>query len=200
MILFTSGQRVGTTLLHESLLKIDPPLERGLIHFHFVSKTLEWFFNKQEILSHLIILRRKNKIRQAISLWKATMSLIYHCRNDKELERFHKNKYTYDFETIKEWVQCVEDMDERIDHLSRDCTLPRLNLFYEDMQTPKKLITTMRNIFSFVGRDIIVPDDFQAPTFKTADATSEEYYQQYLIDLKGKTQCNSKDLDALIGV
>ena len=195
MILFTSGQRAGTTLLHESLLTLDPPLERGLIHFHFVSKTLEWFFERQDILSHLIILRREDKIRQAISLWKSTISRICHCRSSEELEHYQKVKYIYDFGTIHNWVKCVENMDTRIDHLSKNCDLPRLNLFYEDMNTPKKLITTLRNVFSFVGREVVVPDDFQAPTFQTADGYSDAYYQQYLIDLENEKSNLETDIN-----
>ena len=200
MILFTSGQRVGTTLFHESLLKADGSLAKGFVHFHFYSKTLEWFWKQQDRLTHLIVLRRRNKIRQAISLLKVQHSQIYHCRTQEQLDRHNAVKFYYDFNDLWNCVKHIGDAEERIEALLKTWTLPRLDVYYEDIETPEKLIATMRNVFSFIERDIIVPDDFQAPTFKTADATSEEYYQQFLKDFRSNTQCNSKDLDALIGV
>ena len=199
MILFTSGQRVGTTLLHESLLQVDGRLASNLIHFHFYARQLEWFWEQQDRLTHLIVLRRKNKIRQAISLLKVQHSQIYHCRTQEQLDRHKAVKFYYDFNDLQDAIKHIGDAEERITALLETWTLPRLNVYYEDIESPEKLVVTMRNIFKFIERDVIVPDVFETPTYKTGDATSEEYYQQFLKDFRSDPQCNSKDLDALIG-
>jgi len=123
--------------------------------------------------------RREDKLRQAISMWKAKQTNIYNSIQTSANERPEPAKQPeFDFGEIKKIVERFEKEEAN------------WKRFFEENQFPYKAVTyetfvgryqeETREMVEFLGID--VPDNFSvSPTTytKLSDSTNDDWYQRY---------------------
>ena len=123
--------------------------------------------------------RREDKLRQAISMWKAKQTNIYNSIQTSASERPEPAKVPeYDFDQIKKIVGRFEKEEANWRRFFEDNDFPYLPVTYETFVGRYEEET--REMVEFLGID--VPTDFSvAPTTYTrlSDSINDEWYQRY---------------------
>ncbi len=132
---------------------------------------------------HLIIIRT-NKVRQAVSWWKAIQDNQWHIRGDQERthpDEFYKDKYNVNAlkHLFKEAViRDIANQEYLVKH-----KLDFITITYEDLvSNPSKVL---RNVMSHLGLqpiDIVPKFSFQ----KTANQINEEWVERFKEDIQSE--------------
>ena len=148
-------------------------------------------------------LRRKNKVAQGISHYKATQTEIWSSEAKSDDRVALDQRLTFDFPKIHQHVQQITEHDQCWAQFFKTHQIAPLMLVYEDfIQNPE---LTLKNLFQFLE----LPSenlDFSLPNReKQSDGRSKEWEQTYrriqidrlqsaLADMEGKVAANpSKD-------
>jgi LPS sulfotransferase NodH len=135
-----------------------------------------------------IWLRRRDKVRQAVSRCKALQTTIWISRTSREAREDPR----FDFEQIETIVQQIEVWEAGWQTYFDTYNLDPLVLYYEDFVTA--LDTTLFTILDHL--DIPFPPDMECPlpqTEKMADEMSEAWVQQYYAIKQSQTDRHLPD-------
>lgn len=123
--------------------------------------------------------RREDKLRQAISMWKAKQTNIYNSIQSSASQRPEPaNQPEFDYDEISKIVARFEKEDAAWQNFFEENAFPYQAVTYETFVDRYQEET--RELAEFLGID--VPDDFKvAPTTytKLADSTNDDWYQRY---------------------
>ncbi len=126
-----------------------------------------------------IWMRRRDKIRQAISLVKAKQTRIYNSM--QAASGALPGKATYDFAAIKREVRRLHKDDRSWGAFFQQAGVSPFVVVYEDFVATYH--ATIRDLLRFLGQN--VPDGFQAPPTnyqRLADAVNDEWHARFLAD------------------
>ena len=123
-----------------------------------------------------IFMTRRNKIRLAVSWWRAIQSGEWHLSSDEQRKPIDlSNAYSYD--AINHLYNECSMREAGIQEFFAEGQITPLNIFYEDFV--QEYEQTVRTILDYLELDsrsvIIVPPALT----KTADAVSEEWVQRF---------------------
>ena len=123
--------------------------------------------------------RREDKLRQAISMWKAKQTKIYNSIQSSAGERPEPDTQPeYNFEEIRKIVMRFEKEEANWKRFFEENQIPFMPVTYETFVDRYEDET--REMVEFLGID--VPTDFAvAPTTYTqlSDSINDEWYQRY---------------------
>lgn len=124
-------------------------------------------------------MRRRDKVRQAISLVKAKQTKIY---NSMQAESGAvPGEAAYDFEAIDREVRRLHEDDGCWGSFFVQAEIKAHTIYYEDFI--ENYDSTIRDILRFLGQ--VVPDNYQAPQTnyqRQADALNDEWHARYLAE------------------
>lgn len=132
-----------------------------------------------------IYLSRRNKVRQAVSWWKAIKNESWHLRegeNQQDEAAFYEQHYDFDAlsHLFKEAV--LREAATQAYFLEND--IQPLNLFYEDFI--QDIPGTIQQIFRYLELEPASLPATKAPLRRTATENSEVWVQRFRTDLQAK--------------
>jgi LPS sulfotransferase NodH len=123
-----------------------------------------------------IFMTRRNKIRLAVSWWKAIKTQEWHRRIGEPAESVDLSN-AYDFEAIHHLYDECSMREAGIHEFFAEAKIVPLTIVYEDfIQEYEK---TVRMVWDFVGLDTISLDIPAPALIPTADGISEEWVQRF---------------------
>jgi len=129
-------------------------------------------------------LRRRNKVAQAISYYRAAKSTVWRSWNDQRRPRNeHPAEVVYDRAAISNFLRSVREMDESWRRVFMARKIPALVVLYEDFV--ERYEPTVRGIARFLGLpadEVIVPPP---ALIRMADAVSAEWEQRFRAEYAG---------------
>ncbi len=122
---------------------------------------------------------RRDKVRQAVSLWKAIQTSTWRMEEPQHSknEQVHKN-LTFHFESIDHLVQMIVRHEASWQYYFAENDIQPLTIVYEELTQGYE--ATIHKILDYL--DIPIPEDFmfEEPRMKRqADDMSEEWVQRY---------------------
>jgi len=134
--------------------------------------------------SRFIYLRRRDVIMQAISLYKATKTDVFHTNvehGERQIKALKKLKY--DFKGIEKWRQHILRQEQGWDEFFFENRVFPLDLFYEEIE--EDILRVMKRIATFVG---VIPDNVTMPDKasvfrKVRDHRNIEWAQRFAKDI-----------------
>ncbi len=144
-----------------------------------------------------ILLKRRNKVKQAVSFARAMQDGIWHIdANQDDSVRAYSSPAVYNHDHIECCLDILLSFDAAWENYLRKFELPTLELWYEDLA--KDFPGKMRDVYAFLG---IENQEVPEPRLrKTSNAASEEWVKRFTEEtpwLKDKaisTALNSGDL------
>ena len=130
-----------------------------------------------------IMLVRNNKIRQAVSWWKAIQDNTWHLtkgQNRTKDEKFYKDKY--DFDALSHLYKEAVLREAAAQTYFDEYGIKALTIAYEDLISDTKRV--MNIILQFLEIEHEFKDAFSFFYKKTANAHSEEWIQRFKDDLQ----------------
>ncbi len=131
-----------------------------------------------------IFLTRRNKIRQAVSWWKAIKDNVWHIESNQQ--KLPNDKYFYkehyDFAALSHLFKEATLRECAIQAYFTDYGIQPLTVVYEDLVN--NFENTIRKIISFLelnDSELIIK---KMPYQKTADSDSEKWVQQFRADIQ----------------
>jgi len=125
-------------------------------------------------------LRRRNKVAQGISLYRAFKTAVWHVRPDAVSADPNGPDIAFDFEEIDHRVQQVTEYDERWHRFFVERRMKALVVIYEEFVKSKQSYDrTVREVCRYLGAD---PDriPIRAPAFRQqSDQLSAEWEKEY---------------------
>ena len=134
---------------------------------------------------HYIWIRRRQRVRQAISMYKALntgrwLDFTYAAPVYKQIETPNK-VFTYDFSKIKDCLVWIEQDDATWEHFFRYNNIEPLVVWYEEFA--QDYVGGTQKILSYLG----LPTNIEIPpprTKKQSGAVSEEWERRFKEDLR----------------
>jgi len=123
-------------------------------------------------------MRRRDKVRQAISLWKAKQSKIYNSMQLDEREAVPLEALRFDFEGIDKEVRRFGAEDEAWGGFFAGHGVTPVEVVYEEFVKEYEL-TVLRVLDAL---EVAVPEGFSAPRThyeRLSDAVNDEWYAMY---------------------
>jgi len=149
---------------------------------HLNTKERELFENLLHNSAY-IHLSRRNKIRQAISDWRAIGTGIFHIRKNSQngIQRRHGTKLPYDYPRIKRHVIDFVKGDEGWKTFFKANNIHPLEIVYEDLvKHPEEEVTRVLDYLSVnCANPYIAPD-----TKMMSDGYTEEIYERFVKDME----------------
>ena len=132
-----------------------------------------------------IYLSRRNKVRQAVSWWKAINDQIWHLRPEEQ----HQNKahfYTekYDFAALSHLLKEIALKECATETYFSKYGIRPLNLVYEDFI--QDFQGTIRNVANYLEIELLEIPEMTEPFKRTANPASEEWVQRFRKELQGE--------------
>lgn len=109
--------------------------------------------------SKLVTLKREDRVKQAVSAYRAQKTGIYRARSAVEQERARTVKVPYDFEGLIDRLQFIDSEDEYVGHYAEQVAPgdSRLDLTYEGFIGD--IPGTIEALASFTGVPTVLPPD-----------------------------------------
>jgi trehalose 2-sulfotransferase len=130
-----------------------------------------------------IFLTRINKIRQAVSWWKAIVTQQWHLVKGEEKQPFkNKLREQYNFEAIKHLLLEISLRESKIQAFLEEGNIVPLTIVYEDFI--KEYVQTIRNVITFLGitqAEYPVKEPYYA---QLSDEVSEEWIERFRKELQ----------------
>ena len=125
---------------------------------------------------HYIWLTRNDRVRQAISYWKALQTDVW-CQTTEELP-IPIQEPIFSFESIDSFVQGITIYERNWQHYFDRCGIQPVRVFYEELVSAYEAAAhrILRNL-KIAGADPVVFAERRLK--KQADAVSEEWFQRY---------------------
>ena len=158
-------------------------------HFSQLTETLRKFpacppeeTRRTKIWEHIfpnhrhIFMTRRNKIRLAVSWWRAIQSGEWHLSTDEQRKSVdHSNAYSYD--AINHLYNECSMREAGIQEFFTEGNIVPLNIFYEDfVQEYEQTIRTLLDYLELDSQSVTIAPPALA---KTADFVSEEWVQRF---------------------
>jgi LPS sulfotransferase NodH len=141
-----------------------------------------WITLRAELPSlRCLWVRRRDVVRQAISLVKAKQSKIYNTLQLQEGKKPETSEIRYDFAAIDKEVKRFRNEDESWSGFFRDAGITPAEIAYEDFA--RDFDGHIRRVLAHL--DVEIPADFQCPTtnyIRQSDATNDEWARRYEAD------------------
>lgn len=130
-----------------------------------------------------IFLTRRNKVRQAVSWWKAIMTNEWHRKAGEEpQERAPQLAEKYNFDAIRHLLIEASIRESKIQAFLSEGNRSALTIVYEDFIADYK--GTVERIAAYVGEEVD-KDTIALPYFsKLADELSDEWTERFRIELQ----------------
>lgn len=122
-----------------------------------------------------IFLRRKDKVRQAISYVLADQSRIFCIKDNDTLTKAKMYQYIYNQEMIDYYLDLFLSQDLLWESFIESHNLHPLQIYYEDMVADFQ--ETMHRIFDYVGLERI---KISPKTKRQSTKVNDEWYERYL--------------------
>ncbi|MEQ9619228.1 MAG: Stf0 family sulfotransferase [Deltaproteobacteria bacterium] len=145
--------------------------------------------NQQQLFKDLldnsayVFLSRRNKLRQAISDWRAINTGIFHIRRNikNSVKKQHNKKLHYDYSRLKRHLINFVKNDEDWRSFFKKKKIQPIEIIYEDMiKTPEEAVNRVLNYLS----ESHAHADFTPDTEKQSDEFTEEIYEKFTRDLE----------------
>ncbi len=123
-----------------------------------------------------IWIRRRDKVRQAVSLYKAVQSQHWELYTNDPIIPYQE--LAFDFEAIKYWLQTIIRDEASWQEYFTQCGIYPFNIFYEDFVAAYE--ATILGVLRYLK--IAIPEDFaidKPQLRKLADTISEQWVQKY---------------------
>ena len=146
--------------------------------FHFmplIETGLDQLFFKE---NKIIFLRRKNIVKQAISLHLATQSDIFHTNISHSKDKWELlSNIPYDNNLIKNWIDHINFQEKGWDNYLAKKEF--IKLYYEDIvENPKNCVN---NVIKYLNRTSIDTSSQPESIFKKiGNDKNEEFFQQFI--------------------
>ena len=130
-----------------------------------------------------IFLTRRNKIRQAVSWWKAIMTDEWHRKSVDQSSTDHRDLLEkYNFEALKHLLLEISVRESAIQAFLKEGGSSALTIVYEDFIND--YTGTVRRIGSYVG--VAIHEGMVGPPHyaKLADEVSDEWTERFRIELQ----------------
>jgi trehalose 2-sulfotransferase len=130
-----------------------------------------------------IWMRRRDAVRQAISLVKAKQTNIYNSMQLAHRESPDPSTLAFDFAAIDKEVRRFRKEDESWGKMLKASGLPIYEVIYEEF--PQNFDRTVRDLLRFLGET--VPDDYAAKKAayeRQSDSVNDEWYDRYVAEAK----------------
>ena len=153
--------------------------------------------NDPSPLNHFkyVYLYRRDVAQQAVSLYKATETNLFHTNKEHSSDTLEKVKnVNYDFEKINEWKKHIEVQELGWRNFFQENKIYPLMISYEEIDADAG--GCINSIASYL--DIATPSDYKIPTTvfeKLRDRTSLEYSCQFKLDFFDR---NARSLSVLL--
>jgi LPS sulfotransferase NodH len=120
--------------------------------------------------------RRRDKVRQAISLWRALQTREWSSGDSDSGER--ASELGYHFEALDHLVRLLSDQDDAWGRYFASIGSPQLTIPYED-ELERDQAGTVRRALDHIG--VALPDGWEpaARVARQADAINDEWYDAY---------------------
>lgn len=129
---------------------------------------------------HVIDVKRRDRLRQAISYVRLVQTGVFVVTNDWQPESF--GEPVYDFETIREVIGRIEEGEREWAEFYNELRLTPYEIVYEDLLTTDGMDRALRGVVRHLG----VEPNFDTPpaprSIVQADALTEEWVARYLAD------------------
>ena len=130
-----------------------------------------------------IYLTRRDLAAQAVSLYKATASSVFHTDKKHDAEPLKRlNELEYDYEAIKLWYEHIVAQEQGWKHYFYQHRIFPLSLTYEDIEND--LLAVLKHIAAFVGvkpERIHLPEEPSAFQ-KISDSRNQKWARQFVLD------------------
>ncbi|QHT70421.1 hypothetical protein GXP67_29085 [Rhodocytophaga rosea] len=130
-----------------------------------------------------IFLTRRNKVRQAVSWWKAIVTRQWHLVKGEEKQLFNDNlREQYNFEAIRHLFIEISLRESKIQAFLEDGNIVPLTIVYEDFI--KEYTHTIRKVITFLGitqAEYPIHEPYYEPL---SDEVSEEWVERFRKELQ----------------
>lgn len=144
--------------------------------------TCPWITLREQLPSlRCLWVRRRDVVRQAISLVKAKQSKIYNTLQLQEGKKADTTEIRYDFAAIDKAVNRLRKEDEAWAGFFRDSGIVPAEINYEDFA--RDFDSHIRRVLAHLGA--VIPADFRTPETnytRQSDATNDEWARRYEAD------------------
>ncbi|MGB3295689.1 MAG: hypothetical protein WBB01_22120 [Phormidesmis sp.] len=132
--------------------QLSPYSLRGIVYNHSQSKMGSWITKnviRKEPEIRVILLLRKNILKQAISTYIVKQEGTYHSTRTKFQNKDLLQSQEFDLEKLSEEVSFLQQLSKRSTKFTRDTTNEYLPILYEDIyQNPEE---TYKKVFDYIG-------------------------------------------------
>ena len=191
-VLYLSSPRAGSNLLMNSIVSVMPNFMEltGLVSWHTTDIDIAAAVSKWD-LTHILILLRRDMIRQAISTARAHLSKNFHTQDDKgrvksDFDIFRELGESRILTEIRAQHQGIEIENTKVLDVLLWSEIPVLSLFYEDFQCPCGLKREIARVFGFLGMQYSSVKEPKCVLKKKSDFYTELLYMKYTAYLKLK--------------
>lgn len=131
-----------------------------------------------------IYLTRRDMAAQAVSLYKATETSVFHTNiNHSEEAVFKLRSLEYDYEKIKEWYTHIDRQEKGWQQYFNENRISPLHLTYEEID--KNIVAILHRIATFVGvnpKNIRIPEE-SSVFKKIRDHRNAEWAHRFSLEL-----------------
>lgn len=132
---------------------------------------------------HYIWLTRRDKVRQAVSWWKAIQTGVWNQRHYSNVQPLVQVP-TFSFEKIDEYIQKIMVREAAWENHFTGGGISPLTIVYEDFARSYQVV--IKQVMEFLEIDPLLSSAFLPPPLtKQADTTSEEWVKKYLAQKQG---------------
>lgn len=135
-----------------------------------------------------IYLTRRNLIAQAISLYRATASSVFHTNIQHSPDALNKfQAQQYDYEAIKFWYEHIAQQEQGWQQYFYQQRIYPLCLTYEDVETD--IVMTLKRIANYLGIDVnsvLLPKEASSIFEKVGDQRNIEWTHRFAFDYAQK--------------
>ena len=126
---------------------------------------------------HVIDVKRRDRLRQAISYARLVQTGVYLVTEDWQPES--TGEPVYDFETIKAMIELIEDGERGWAEFYNELSLTPYEIVYEDLLTTDGMDRTLRGLVRHLG----IEPNFDTPpaprSIVQADELTEQWIERY---------------------
>lgn len=155
------------------------------VHFAHVSShpECEKLLNYIGNVDRLIILRRADRIAQAVSYWRAVATNFWNAGKPEDVERGRSIAIRYDGATIAQLLAELVEQEEGWERMLARRRTKCLEIMYEDLAT--NYVREMKRVLSYLGLSHIPDALFSSPTrLRIADHWNEECAERFMRDIR----------------
>ena len=149
-------------------------------HFHQASALLVETEDLSSFLSRfdrIIFLRRRNKVSQAISDFRARSSGTWFADDLEQVEQARRASQSYDSVAISESLAFILADERGWSDILKFGGHAHLSIFFEDLGMSFR--STLETVINYLNLDVTLADRLDPPTFKLSDEISAEWEREF---------------------